>query len=73
MYDSISPYYWVADAINALVGGAEVGIAAQDCVVKQSCPGADPDICFTHEKLDELTVDPAPGIIHQLLDFQFVF
>ena len=63
----------VADAFNALIRCAKVGITTKNDVVKQTGTIAGANVLLLHEQLDELTVDPAARIVYQLLDFQFVF
>ena len=81
-YGGVHQFEHLVTAFNALsilfdagffVGCTEVCIATKLRVMKQASMAADPNICFPNALLDKLPVDPAPGVIHQLSDFLFVF
>lgn len=64
----------VANTVQPAVRGAEVGVGAEDGKIKKtgaSVVGADAPVC--NQGLNELPVDPAAWVVHNLLDFQLIF
>lgn len=61
--------YGIANTVYALVWRAEICIAAKDGIIKKAGAAANADIMILKQKHNELAVDPAAWIIHDLLDF----
>jgi len=64
----------VTDTVQPAVRGTEVGVGAEDSKIKKpgtSVVGADAPGC--DQGLNELPVDPAVWVVHNLLDFQLIF
>ena len=70
--DPLTGMHDVTDAVVALIGRAEVRVAAKHRIMKKT--GApvctDPPVC--DQTLYELPVDAAFGVVYNLLDFKFV-
>ena len=63
----------VGDAIDPPVGGAEVGVGAEDGIIKKagaSVVGSEAPVC--DERLDKFPMYSATGVIHELLDFKLI-
>ena len=59
----------VGDALNLAVGGAEVGIGAECHVIKKIGTPVCTDVPIFHKAADELTVNAAPWVVHNLFYF----
>ena len=59
----------IGDALYPAVGGAEVGIGAERHVIKKIGTSVCTDVSIVHKAADELTVDAAPWVVHNLFDF----
>lgn len=69
------PLAWmhdVADAVVALVGCAEVRVAAKHRIMKKTGAPVCTDAPVCDQTLYELPVDAAFGVVYDLLDFKFV-
>ena len=69
------PLAWmhdVADAVVALVGCAEVCVAAKHRIMKKTGAPVCTDAPVSDQALYELSVDAAFGVVYDLLDFKFV-
>ena len=71
--DPLTGMYDVADAVVALVGRAEVRVAAKHHIMKKTGAPVCTDAPVCDQTLYELPVDAALGVVYDLLDFKFVF
>ena len=67
--DSLARTDQIRDTLYPAVGGAEVGIGAERHVIKKIGTSVCTDIPIVHKAADELTVDAAPWVVHNLFDF----
>ena len=59
----------IRDTLYPAVGRAEVGIGAERHVIKKIGTSVCTDVPIFHKVADELTVDAAPWVVHNLFDF----
>ena len=71
--DPLTGMHDVADAAVALIGRAEVCVAAKHRIMKKTGTPVCTDASVCDQALYELPVDAAFGVIYDLLDFKFVF
>ena len=67
--DSLARTDQIRDTLYPAVGGAEVGIGAERHVIKKIGTSVCTDVPIFHKAADELTVDAAPWVVHNLFDF----
>lgn len=70
--DSADPFArsnQIGDSFYPAVGGAEVGIGAERHVIKKIGTSACTDVPIFHKAADELAVDAASWVVHNLFDF----
>ena len=70
--DPLTGMHDVADAVVALVGCAEVRVAAKHRIMKKTGAPVCTDAPVCDQTLYELPVDAAFGVVYDLLDFKFV-
>ncbi len=66
------PLAWtdqIGDAFYPAVGGAEVGVRAECHVIKKIRVSVGTDVPIFHKAAEELTVDAAPWVVHNLFNF----
>ena len=63
----------IADAVYPVVGGAEVGVAAKDGIVKKTGAAACANAPVMDQGLHELPVYATAWVVHQLLNLQLIF
>ena len=66
------PLAWphqVGDARYPAVGGAEVGVGAEGHVIKKIGASVGTDVPTFHKAAEELSVDAAPWVVHDLFHF----
>ena len=64
--DPLSRPHQVGDALYPAVGGAEVGVGAERHVIKKIGASVGTDVPIFHKVAEELTVDAAPWVVHDL-------
>ena len=67
--DPLARPHQIGDTFYPAVGGAEVGIGAERHVIKKIGTSVCTDVPIFHKAADELTVDAAPWVVHNLFDF----
>ena len=66
------PLAWtdqIGDTLYPAVRGAEVGIGAECYVIKKIGTSVGADVPIFHKATEELTVDAAPWVVHNLFQF----
>ena len=66
------PFAWtdqVGDALYPAVRGTEIGIGAERHVIKKIGTSVGTDVPIFHKAAEELTVDAAPWVVHNLFNF----
>ena len=63
----------IADAVDALIRGAEVGIGAEDDIIIKTGASAHANAPVCYQGLHELSVDSASWIIYDLFDLKCIF
>ena len=67
--DPLARTHQIGDTLYPAVGGAEVGIGAERHVIKKIGTSVCTDVPIVHKAADELTVNAAPWIVHNLFNF----
>ena len=67
--DPLARTHQIGDTFYPAVGGAEVGIGAESHVIKKIGASVGADIPIIHKAAEELTVDAAPWVVHNLFNF----
>ena len=67
--DPLARPHQIGDTFYPAVGGAEVGIGAERHVIKKIGTSVCTDVPIFHKAADELAVDAAPWVVHNLFDF----
>ncbi len=67
--DPLAWSYQVGDTLYPAVGGAKVGVGAECHVIKKIGASVGTDVPIFHKAAEELTVDAAPWVVHDLFHF----
>ena len=73
--DPADPLAWidgVSDAVQPAVGGSEIGIGAEDGIIKKTGASVGSDAPVSDQGLNKFSVDAAAWVIHDLFDFKLI-
>ncbi len=63
----------VGDAVQPAVRGSEVGVGAEDGIIKKTGASVGSDALVCDQGLNKFSVDAAAWIVHDLFKFKLVF
>lgn len=62
----------ISDAIQPTVRGSEVGVGAEDGIIKKTGASVGSDAPVSDQSLDKFSVDAAAWVVHDLFDFKLI-
>lgn len=70
--DPLAGVNGISDTVQPAVRGSEVGVGAEDGIIKKTGASVGSDAPVSDQGLDKFSVDTAAWVIHDLFDFKLI-
>ena len=70
--DPLAGVNGISDTIQPAVRGSEIGVGAEDGIIKKTGASVGSDAPVSDQGLDKFSVDTAAWVVHDLFDFKLI-